>query len=370
MCPDNRALRASSIRRRAPRLETVPTVASTFVKRRRYFIDQAAHARQTAREASDQLDRENNETFYAYAHFLGESPEYVLNQLIDTVLARDKEFVQWRATHQHSFVAGSRGHAWRNGSDRRGPHHVTQRRERQHPSRLHADRSRSVLRILVDARALVALTLAAATGLWGLQTFPVPREDVFLGLIAERAPHVYRLLAYGYATLWFLTPYFAASLLMSLVAIAVYRRAPSARARPLPPYPSPEVRSTLMLVLGETHFHTLPGCAPSPEWLTIPQRGLYTGIMILGAVGTGKTSACMYPYVAAAPVECRRRAAPGRRLDPGGEGGLLRPGAIHPSPERARGGLRRDRAGQRRLLQPVAQRAGSLRRRPTRWPRC
>jgi hypothetical protein len=31
--------------------------------------------------------------------------------------------------------------------------------------------------------------------------------------------------------------------------------------------------------------------------LTIPQRGLYTGVMILGAVATGKTSACMYPYV-------------------------------------------------------------------------
>ena len=63
---------------------------------------------------------------------------------------------------------------------------------------------------------------------------------MFLGLIAEQAPHVYRLLAYGYATLWFLTPYFAASLLMSLVAIVVYRRAPSARVRPLPPYPYPE----------------------------------------------------------------------------------------------------------------------------------
>src|SRR5204863_8225258 len=29
------------------------------------------------------LDRENNETLYAYAHFLGESTEYVLNQVID-----------------------------------------------------------------------------------------------------------------------------------------------------------------------------------------------------------------------------------------------------------------------------------------------
>jgi hypothetical protein len=51
-----------------------------------------------------------------------------------------------------------------------------------------------------------------------------------------------------------------------------------------------------MLVLGETHFETTPGRAPSPSWLTIPQRGLYTGVMIVGAVGTGKTSACMYPY--------------------------------------------------------------------------
>jgi hypothetical protein len=50
------------------------------------------------------LDRENNETLYAYAQFLGESTEYVLNQVIDTVLARDKEFVKWRESHQGSHV--------------------------------------------------------------------------------------------------------------------------------------------------------------------------------------------------------------------------------------------------------------------------
>ncbi|MGH9158886.1 MAG: hypothetical protein ACRD2X_02715 [Vicinamibacteraceae bacterium] len=50
------------------------------------------------------LDHENTETLYAYAHFIGESTEYVLNQLIDTVLARDKEFVRWRATHPGSCV--------------------------------------------------------------------------------------------------------------------------------------------------------------------------------------------------------------------------------------------------------------------------
>ncbi len=50
------------------------------------------------------LDRENNETLYAYAEFLGESAEYVLNQLIESKLAKDKEFVQWRTEHPQSFV--------------------------------------------------------------------------------------------------------------------------------------------------------------------------------------------------------------------------------------------------------------------------
>jgi hypothetical protein len=50
------------------------------------------------------LDRENAETLYAYAAFLDESPEYVLNQLIDTVLAKDREFVTWRAGHPESHL--------------------------------------------------------------------------------------------------------------------------------------------------------------------------------------------------------------------------------------------------------------------------
>ena len=50
------------------------------------------------------FDRETNETLYAYAHFLGEPTEYVLNQLVDTMLAKDKEFVAWRAEHPESFV--------------------------------------------------------------------------------------------------------------------------------------------------------------------------------------------------------------------------------------------------------------------------
>src|SRR5215211_7183030 len=154
-----------------------------------------------------------------------------------------------------------------------------------------------MLREIVEARAVVALAMSGGVGLWGLRAYPVSDDDVFLGLIGERAPGMLSVLTYGYATLWFTTPYFAASLLMSLMAIVVYRRAPRVRVRPLPPYPQPEQRPTPSLVLGERHYATTPGPAARPEWLTVPQRGLYTGIMILGAVGTGKTSACMYPYV-------------------------------------------------------------------------
>ena len=50
------------------------------------------------------LDCENNETLYAYAQFIGESAEYVLNQLVETFLGKDKEYLAWRAEHLDSYV--------------------------------------------------------------------------------------------------------------------------------------------------------------------------------------------------------------------------------------------------------------------------
>ena len=64
------------------------------------------------------FDRETNETLYAYAHFLGEPTEYVLNQLVDTMLAKDKDFVAWRAEHPESYVPRRASHRPR--SARRG----------------------------------------------------------------------------------------------------------------------------------------------------------------------------------------------------------------------------------------------------------
>jgi len=154
-----------------------------------------------------------------------------------------------------------------------------------------------MLRAFLEARLLVAMLLATVVGVWGLHTYPVRGDNPVLGLIALQKPMVYALLTYGYATLWFTTPFLVASLLTSVVAIVALRHPGTPRSRPLPPYPTPEARPTPTIVLGESHLARTPGPAPQPAWLTIPQRGLYTGVMILGAVGTGKTSACMYPYV-------------------------------------------------------------------------
>lgn len=55
------------------------------------------------------LDHETNETLYAYARFIGESTEYVLNQVIDNLLAKDKEFQQWRATNPDACAPACSG---------------------------------------------------------------------------------------------------------------------------------------------------------------------------------------------------------------------------------------------------------------------
>src|SRR6187401_305400 len=153
-----------------------------------------------------------------------------------------------------------------------------------------------MFRRVLEQRAVLAMLLATGVGVLGVHTYPIDRGNVYLQLIELRSPAVFLVLVYGYATLWFTTPFFALSIVASLVTIVAYRYPAGTRAKPLPAYVPPERRPSPTLVLGEAHFETTSGRAPAPTWLTIPQRGLYTGVMIVGAVGTGKTSACMYPY--------------------------------------------------------------------------
>ena len=45
------------------------------------------------------LQEPNRDALVLYARFIGDSPDYVLNQLIQATILADPEFVAWRAEH-------------------------------------------------------------------------------------------------------------------------------------------------------------------------------------------------------------------------------------------------------------------------------
>jgi hypothetical protein len=153
------------------------------------------------------------------------------------------------------------------------------------------------MRVLLQRR--VALCLAASTviGAFGLHAWPFPADNPILDLIRLERPLVFAGLAYTYAAVWFTSTFFLASIAASLMYVFVTRTDTPESVVPLPPYPAPDAREDLFLVLGEQHHRTSPAPSAAPTWLTVPERGLYTGMLIVGAIGSGKTSACMYPYV-------------------------------------------------------------------------
>ena len=64
------------------------------------------------------LQEPNRDALVRYARFIGDTADYVLNQLIATTLAKDREFVTWRA-EQPAEVA-----AIPNGRDHTGTAHA------------------------------------------------------------------------------------------------------------------------------------------------------------------------------------------------------------------------------------------------------
>jgi hypothetical protein len=50
------------------------------------------------------LYRENQETVYAYAAYINEDVEYVINELIVNGLEKERDFATWRAEHRQSYA--------------------------------------------------------------------------------------------------------------------------------------------------------------------------------------------------------------------------------------------------------------------------
>src|SRR5260221_14034085 len=126
---------------------------------------------------------------------------------------------------------------------------------------------------------------------------PFPEENPFLQLMAIRAPLVFQGVKWSYAVFLFSTPYIVYSILLSglyVFALKAHRKITAGR---FPRYPESRPRRDVFLVVGEVHNPGKAVPSETPRWLIIPERGLFTGMAIIGAVGTGKTSCCMYPFV-------------------------------------------------------------------------
>src|ERR1700680_3038197 len=149
---------------------------------------------------------------------------------------------------------------------------------------------------VLNSKDFLAVLLALVTGTvlyfqmpWPMTTAMVPRtwNEYLLRLIALRDPWTYAVLKASYHIMLFTTPYIGFSFLLSALYIFTLRPRRPAKPQPLPAYPAVETRQNLYLVLGEVHNPQRPIPAEQPHWLTVPERGLFTGTMIIGAVGSG-----------------------------------------------------------------------------------
>ena len=113
--------------------------------------------------------------------------------------------------------------------------------------------------------------------------------------VAAAEPRTGRYLA---AVLLLPLPLVGAILACALINFAEvhgFASVPRRRPRPLQPYPFDPTKT--QLVIGETHEQD-GGRSEQPGWLVLPEKGMYTGVLITGATGSAKTSAAQYPFTA------------------------------------------------------------------------
>ncbi len=138
--------------------------------------------------------------------------------------------------------------------------------------------------------------LAASAAVWVWWPFPAPGADPVADLIALNSPRLHAAIL-----IWhYLVPAVAVVMAWSVAVAAGRVWFPGARRRrvigKLPAWPVTATDPAPAIVVGEVHHPVADREVGKPHWLVIPELGLYTGILICGAIGSGKTSACMRPF--------------------------------------------------------------------------
>src|SRR5580658_9791368 len=113
--------------------------------------------------------------------------------------------------------------------------------------------SEGLVQRVLASRGFVAAILAMGTGVFLFYSRTFPDDQIFLRVIAVRAPEALLSFKYLYYTFLFTTPYLAYSTVLS--GLYIFTLKASRRIEPgrLPLYSDPRTREDLFLVVGEVH---------------------------------------------------------------------------------------------------------------------
>jgi hypothetical protein len=239
--------------------------------------------------------------------------EYELQEPIAAAVEKYATFIESTPDHVVKFRAEN-GHLERRGVPALAQATADLARKERWPHR--SENGARMMQRILHTRHFLACLLAAAMGMALFFRAPFPEGNLFLRIMAVRSTAAYLFFKYSYTVFLYTTPYIAFSIMLSGLYIFALKADRKIRARRLPLYPDPRTRTELSLVLGEVHDPRKSVPSETPRWLALPERGLFTGIAIVGAVGSGKTASCMYPF--AEQILAYRAADPDRRI-----GGLI-----------------------------------------------
>ena len=144
-------------------------------------------------------------------------------------------------------------------------------------------------------RAFLVIGGISAACAW---TWPgvFPEADPVAVLVRYHTPNFYAVVVGWYYVAPGVAVFLTGQFLISTSRIWFARMGVSLGLRSrLPAWPLSPTADGPAIVVVEVHHPVRAIESPAPEWLTIPERGLYTGVAMFGAVGSGKTSACLHP---------------------------------------------------------------------------
>jgi len=143
---------------------------------------------------------------------------------------------------------------------------------------------------------LIGAALAATTARALLAPFPPIGGNPYLDLIAQNDPGIHAAIRAWYYLAPGAAVFLAGSVMRSVSRVWLEPLAMRRNRGRLPVWPNSPKDDAPSLVVGELHHPTVARESDQPSWLVVPEKGLYTGVLVVGAVGTGKTTACMYPF--------------------------------------------------------------------------